>query len=152
MNAAVMANLFAGAREEERLFPPAMTFFLGTHRPHWLRLTGVSLFVSRRWLAPMKTFPRALGRWALDSGAFTELSLYGGWRTPPAQYAGEVKRLSAEVGSLRWAAIQDWPCEPHMVAKTALNVAEHQRRTVDSYLALRSLEPSLPWAPVLQGW
>ena len=29
----------------------------------------------------MKTLPRARGRWALDSGGFSELSLYGEWRT-----------------------------------------------------------------------
>ena len=43
-------------------------------------------------------------------------------------------------------------CEPFMLAKTGLTVAEHQARTVANYLELRSLAPELPFVPVLQGW
>lgn len=135
---------------------------MGTHRPHWLRLTDVPLFVSRRALAPYRTLPRALGPWCLDSGGFTELSTYGEWRTSAAQYAAEARRFSDKVGSLRWAAIQDWMCEPIMihggtmncrrVPGTHLSIKEHQRRTVRSLLDLRSLAPDMPWTPVLQGW
>lgn len=152
MNAAVMANLFAAAREEERLFPPPMTFFLGTDRTSWPRCTDVPLFFSRRWLAPMRTLPRARGPWALDSGAFTELDMNGRHETPAEQYAAEAKRFASEMGNLRWATVQDWMCEPDMLKKTGLTVAEHQRRTVESYLALRALAPGLTWVPVVQGW
>lgn len=127
-------------------------FYLGTHRPYWLRLTAVPLFVSRRTLAPYRTLPRALGRWVCDSAGFSELSLFGAWRTPAEQYAGEVRRFAQEVGGLDWAAVQDWMCEPVVLKKTGLTVAEHQRRTVASYLGLRQLAPDLPWVPVLQGW
>jgi hypothetical protein len=64
----------------------------------------------------------------------------------------EVRRFRDEIGGLAWAAPQDWMCEPEMVRKTGLLVAEHQRRTVDNYLELRALAPDLPWVPVLQGW
>jgi hypothetical protein len=88
----------------------------------------------------------------LDSGGFSELTLYDGWRTPARQYAAEVGQWSERIGGMRWAAPQDWMCEPGMLAKTGLTVAEHQRRTVASIQELRALAPGLPWVPVLQGW
>lgn len=53
------------------------TFYLGTHMANWLGQTDVPLFVSHMRLRDRKTYPRALGPWALDSGAFTgqQLSL-----------------------------------------------------------------------------
>lgn len=128
------------------------TFYLGTHEERWLSRTDVPLFVSRRRLARRKKLPRASCIWALDSGGFTELSMYGAWQTPAAQYVAEVRRYRDEVGGLQWAAIQDWMCEPWVVAKTGLSVEEHQRRTVDSYETLLDLAPEVPWVPVLQGW
>jgi hypothetical protein len=127
-------------------------FFLGTHEVRWLARLDVPLFVSHRRLAPRRTLPRALTGWALDSGGFTELSMHGRWTTSPQTYVTAVRRYSDEIGQLEWAAPQDWMCEPFMVAKTGLTVAEHQRRTVDSVLELRALAPDLPFVPVLQGW
>jgi hypothetical protein len=127
-------------------------FWLGTHLPGWLAVTDVPLFVSRRRLAGRKTLPRALGPVAIDSGGFSELSLYGRWETPARQYAGEARRFVDEIGNVEWLAIQDWMCEPHLLAKTGLTVREHQRRTVASYLELQQIAPDLPWTPVLQGW
>lgn len=127
-------------------------FYLGTHEVSWLEKTAVPLCVSRRRLAARKTLPRALGPWMLDSGGFSELSLYGGWVTPPAQYAAEVRRFRDEVGNLAAAACQDWMCEPVMLARTGQSVRRHQARTVTSVLRLRDLAPDLPWFPVLQGW
>ena len=54
-----------------------MKFFLGTHLPQWLGRIDVPLFVSHRMLHKRRTFPRALGEWALDSGGFTEISMFG---------------------------------------------------------------------------
>lgn len=129
-----------------------MKFYLGTHRPSWLARTNVPLFVSRRTMPKKGALPRALGPWALDSGGFSELQLYGKWTLEPDRYAAEVFRFSQEVGNLEWAAVQDWMCEPFMVQRTGLSVAEHQARTLESYLKLRELWPEGPWAPVLQGW
>jgi hypothetical protein len=126
-------------------------FWLGTHMPGWLGVTDVPLFVSNRTLAPRKTFPRALGPWALDSGGFSELTLYGEWRTTPAQYVELARRYASEIGGMEWAAIQDWMCERHMIDRTGLSVAEHQRRSTVSYLTLVDAAPELPWTPVLQG-
>ena len=130
-----------------------MRFFLGAHHPHWLanaRFAAVPLFVSHRSLGRYKTLPRAVGSWALDSGGFTELSMHGRWVTTPAAYARAVMRYRDEIGGLAWASPQDWMCEPVMLAKTGLAVAEHQRRTIASVLDLRAL--GAPVIPVLQGW
>ena len=127
-------------------------FFLGTHMPNWLGLWPVPLFVSRRRLAPRRSLPRALAPWALDSGGFTEIKMHGRWATSMATYIEEARRFANEIGNLRWAAIQDWMCEPKMLERTGLSVPEHQRRTIRSYLDLRSAAPDIPWTPVLQGW
>lgn len=129
-----------------------MIFYLGTHRPAWLTRTDIPLFVSRRTLADYKVWPKAIGTWAMDSGGFSELQLYGKWTVSTAEYAGLVRRAVEETGRLEWAAPQDWMCEPFMLAKTGLTVKDHQRLTTANYLALRHIAPELPIIPVLQGW
>lgn len=161
-----------------------MKFYLGTHQPHWLedaRFRGIPLFVSRRTLAKRKSLPRAVTRWALDGGGFTELQLYGRWTVTPAQYVDEVRRFRDTIGMLDWAAPQDWMCEPQIInggpgfVGTGLSVEEHQRRTVANFIELRRIAAEqdaeeikrrrferpdaewptivpLPIIPVLQGW
>jgi hypothetical protein len=126
-------------------------FYLGVHRPAWLERTDVPLFVSRRVLVERKSLPVALGPWALDSGGFTELSMFGAWRTTPTEYVSDVRRFERGIGRLEWVAPQDWMCEPHMLALTGLTVEEHQARTVGNFLALRQELGALV-VPVLQGW
>lgn len=129
-----------------------MKFYLGTHRPHWLGLVDVPLFVSHVTLSGRRSLPQALGPWALDSGAFSEVASLGQFRTTPGVYARAVRRYADEIGHLQWAAPQDWMCEPFMLTRTGLSVAEHQQRTVANLLSLRMLAPDLPFIPVLQGW
>lgn len=131
-------------------------FYLGIHHGCWLRTVPVPVFVSAVTLARYK---RRLPRrpdgwvWALDSGAFSQIGEYGRWNTTPAQYAEAASRYVSEVGGhCDFVAPMDWMCEPGMLAKTGLTVAEHQRRTVSSVQDLRSLAPHVPFAPVLQGW
>ncbi|PRY00429.1 DUF7221 family queuine tRNA-ribosyltransferase-like protein [Allonocardiopsis opalescens] len=128
-----------------------MRFYLGTHMPNWLNTAGVPLFVSHRRLAGRRSLPRAAAPWALDSGGFTEISMFGEWRTTPAEYVTAVRRYRTEIGQLEWCATQDWMCESVMLARTGLSVADHQRRTVANYLELRHRAPDLPWAIPLQG-
>lgn len=128
-----------------------MRFYLGTHHPGWLNQTDVPLFISHTRLGRYRIdLPRARGPWALDSGGFSELTMYGEWRTDETLYLLWVKRYIAEVGRLEWCAPQDWMCEPFITAKTGLDVAEHQRRTLRSYLNLRGR--GIPVIPVLQGF
>jgi hypothetical protein len=127
-------------------------FYLGVHRPAWLAAVDVPLFVSARQLALVRRPPRARCRWALDSGGFSELSIHGKWTSSAAEYAQRVRVWSSEVGSLEWAAIQDWMVEPQILARTGFDVAEHQKRTIQSYEDLRAEWPEFSWLPVLQGW
>ena len=137
-------------------------FWLGSHQPGWLARAGVPLFVSDVRLRVYQRLPVAAAPWALDSGGFTELQRFGRWTTGPAEYADRVRRYRDVIGQLAWAAPQDWMCEPIVInggpagrlrfAGTHLSVAEHQRRTVASYLKLRGIAPDLPFIPVLQGY
>jgi len=128
-----------------------MKFYLGTHRPHWLRtLVDVPLFVSIRRLRVIKSWRPATTSWALDSGGFTEIGQHGEWRTSAHKYAAEISRARDEIGLMDWAAPQDWMCEPQMLTKTGLTVQEHQRRTIVNYLDLKTLGVDV--IPVLQGW
>lgn len=130
-----------------------MKFFLGTHEVSWLSRVTDELFISRRRLARIKKkYPHALGPWAMDSGGFTELNQFGRWTITPAEYVAEVRKYRDAIGNMLWAAPQDWMCEPEVIAKTGLSVGEHQQRTVDNFLELKSLAPDLPIIPVLQGW
>jgi hypothetical protein len=88
----------------------------------------------------------------MDSGGFTELSLYGRWQTSPEDYVSEVRRIVALTGMPSFIAPQDWMCEEVILAKTGKTVSEHQDLTVANFLELRRLAPELPFAPVLQGF
>jgi hypothetical protein len=135
-------------------------FYLGIQEPYWLPRATRPTFLSfrrimRRVQAGRRKFPRARTHWALDSGGFTEVSKYGAdayksW--PPRIYASWVLTLMLEVGLLEWAAIQDWMCEDEMLLKTHMTVAQHQALTLRSYLTLMSINPFIPWVPVLQGY
>lgn len=128
-------------------------FYLGTHQPAWLARVDVPLFVSRARLhRRVSTYPRALCGWALDSGGFSQVTQYGDWTIDARRYAGEVRRFHDEIGLMEWAAPQDWMCEPVALRATGLNVTEHIERTVTNFLELRSLEPGLPFVPVIQGF
>lgn len=130
-----------------------MRFFLGTHHPIWLTRLDVPLFVSRRRLTDRRSeWPRARVPWAMDSGGFSELTIHGRWSIDAKIYAADVERYATELGNLEWAAPQDWMCEPHMLARTGLSIQEHQRRTTDNLIELRSIVSEVHIIPVLQGW
>jgi hypothetical protein len=132
-----------------------MRFFLGTHEPGWLgrpEFADTPLFVSAIRLRLKPVRGRAVGRWALDSGGFSELSQHGRWTVPAEQYVAEVRRWRDEIGGLEWAAVQDWMCEPQILLRTGYTVAQHQTFTFNSYIRLMALDGSIPWVPVLQGF
>lgn len=130
----------------------AVKFWLGTHMPNWLPETDTPLFVSAIRLRQRPPKRKAAGEWALDSGGFTELNKHGRWSVTAQQYADEVRRWRDQFGGLKWAAIQDWMCEPFVLEKTRLTVGMHQMPTVNNWIILRNLAPEIPWVPVLQGW
>lgn len=129
-----------------------MKFYLGIHRSNWLAQSTVPVFLSMRTLRQRKRWHRASCDWGIDSGGFTELKLYGRWTIAPEQYASEVLRAIEECGRVDFAAIQDWMCEPKILANTGATIREHQQRTIESLHTLSHLAPEVPWLPVIQGW
>lgn len=132
----------------------SFTFYLGCHRVSWLSQLSIPLFFSHNVLRGdirRSDFPAARGPVAIDSGGYSELHAHGRWTIPARVYVAAAHRYAAEIG-VDWLAVQDWMCEPWILAKTGLSVTEHQRRTIESLLELRSLASDLPWAPILQGW
>lgn len=128
-----------------------MLFYLGTHMPHWCGLLDVPLFISRHRIWKRRTLPRAAGRYALDSGGFTVLSQHGQWDTDEAKWAAFLTRCDEEMGHYDFAAPLDYMCEPYVLKRTGLTVAQHQERTIDSFACLRYMGMERV-IPVLQGW
>ena len=145
-------------------------FMLGTHRPNWLHPRSTNkdgtvnargrelkprgpLFVSAYQLRERRRspFPRCDTPFSVDSGGFTELHRHGAYALTAEEYVAQVRALDVQTGTLEWAAVQDWMCEDSALEATGLTVAEHQQRTLDSFLELRRLAPELRWLPVLQG-
>lgn len=131
-----------------------MKFYLGTHEAQWLWTKQVDfpLFISARRLMLRKKFFQSTVDWALDSGGFSEIAIYGEWKTTPKEYSRNVSEWSGRIGRMKWAAIQDWMCEPFMIEKTGKSLQEHQELTIKSYLDLYSINNQICWVPVLQGW
>lgn len=96
----------------------------------------------------------------VDSGAFRELFLHGAYRHSVKVYAAEVYRLhTAGVVKIAAAVAQDYMCEPFILAKTGLTIADHQRLTIERYDELvaeleRLFDGPVPFhvMPVLQGF
>ncbi len=137
-------------------------FYLGTHMPSWVDQVNVPLFISRRRLIRRKSpWPKASCEWAMDSGGFTELRMFGKWSISEEQYVDDVRKYADELGGMRWAAQMDWMVED-IVRKggegkdpavgTGLSVEQHQVKTVANYVRLLEIAPEIQWCPVLQGW
>lgn len=151
----------------------APTFYLGTHKPHWLWTpeVNVPLCVSYRTLSRYKIRPskprRALQPWILDSAGFTELARNGRWTITPEEYVDAVVLWDRELGNLAWASPQDHMCEDGIIrggmagkvraVGTGLSVAIHQDLSLENFLLLQELwgqrsDARCPFIPVLQGW
>lgn len=128
------------------------TFYLGTHLPNWVSYFPIPLFISRKRLEKYKTLPIAKTRFAIDSGAFSEISSKGEWSITPKEYTKEIRRYINNMGWPDFVAPQDWMCEPHIVRKTGLSVKKHQELTVNNYINLKNIAPEIPWIPVIQGY
>lgn len=90
--------------------------------------------------------------WILDSGAFTEISRHGCFRSPVEEYADQVERWS-RCGRMQAAVAQDFMCEPFVLKRTGLSVEAHQVLTIERYRKLRTQTPGACYImPVLQGW
>ena len=82
-----------------------MKFFIGLHQPSDAKHFGASCISVNRLRTRKK--PLEVRKWMMDSGAFTELSTYGRWRSGIEDYAYEIGRW-ADNGNLLAAVSQDY--------------------------------------------
>lgn len=87
----------------------------------------------------------------MDSGAFSTILKHGGYPDSPAVYAAEIRRWK-DNGNLLAAVTQDFMCEKHMLERTGLTIADHQRLTIERYDALLAEDTGVYIMPVLQGY
>ncbi|MFD9190318.1 hypothetical protein ACFWCA_19070 [Streptomyces phaeochromogenes] len=130
--------------------------YLGTHQPVWLEREEfgrdcIPLCVAQHRLSGRATLPRAVTPWMLDSGGYKHLEKHGTWTLSPYMYAADARRYYDDIGMMDVCAIQDWMCEDEILAATGLTVADHQLKTVASFLNLMTLDAELPWMPIIQG-
>lgn len=126
-------------------------FFVGLHQPnHAEHFEQACISIRRLW---NRKKPINCGAVLVDSGAFTEINLFGGFRTSVDEYARELLRLhESGVVKIQAAVAQDYMCEPFMLAKTGLTIADHQRMTIERFDDLISKDLPFPILPVLQGF
>jgi hypothetical protein len=144
--------------EEDGTVSGAVKFFVGLHQPGQAQHFDMACISINRLRGRKKRVE--CDEVLVDSGAFTELLLYGGYRHGVGAYAAELHRLHvAGVVKIAAAVAQDFMCEPFMLGKTGLTVEEHQRLTIERYDALTSELDRLfggtcpfPVMPVLQGY
>lgn len=136
----------------------AVTFYVGLHQPSDAhRFERACISIRRLWT---RRKPIAGVSVLVDSGAFRELELYGKYRESVEAYARRLFELHTRgIINIVAAVAQDYMCEPFMLAKTGLTIADHQRLTIERYDALRAElrrlfggEPPFPIMPVLQGY
>lgn len=94
--------------------------------------------------------PFPVQKWILDSGAFTRISS-GKGHLPLEVYADEINRWSSN-GELLAAVVQDFMCEPFILAITGKSVQDHQELTIDNYDCLVKAVDNTYIMPVLQGY
>ena len=108
---------------------PFMRFYVGVHHPYmgWpLTLRRFRVCLSANTLKDRAGDIPFVGcgePWLLDSGAFTQVTLRGGFDQSPAEYATMIRRY-ARTGLVA-AATQDLMCEPAALRPTGLGVRAH---------------------------
>lgn len=126
-----------------------MNFYVGISEPSHARHFDRAFISINRLRNRRSGF--AAWRWILDSGAFTEISTYGDYRYPVEEYALRIRRWVGN-GELEIVVAQDWMCEPWILKKTGLTVADHQRLTIERYDRLIACDLPVEIMPVLQGY
>ncbi len=87
----------------------------------------------------------------MDSGAFSQIYSYGHYDEPVSVYAEQIKKWS-RCGNLVAAVTQDMMCEPFILERTGLTVADHQNITIERFKKLSGLVTDTYIMPVLQGY
>ena len=126
-----------------------MRFFVGLHQPSDAKHFD-ACFISVNRIRHRKG-PFSVADWIMDSGAFSTIAKHGGYPHPVEEYAAQIRRWKGN-GNLLAAVSQDYMCEPAMLKKTGLTVAEHQRLTIARYDALLHCDTGCYIMPALQGY
>lgn len=126
-----------------------MRFFIGLDRPSDAKHFDAA-FISVNTIRNRKS-DFQVGDWIMDSGAFTTIAKHGGYPHAVDEYAAHVRRWKS-CGNMLAAVAQDYMCEPVMLERTGLTVADHQRLTIERYDELMSCDPGAYIMPVLQGY
>ena len=130
---------------------PLVRFFVGMFNLCDVGKLHHPSFVSVNRLRNRKG-PFAAHDWIMDSGAFSTISQHGGYPHPVSEYAAQIKRWSTN-GQLLAAVAQDYMCEQHMLERTGLSIADHQRLTIERYDELLRCDcGGITIMPVLQGY
>lgn len=126
-----------------------MRFYVGLHQPSDARHIARCMVSVARLRNRRSDF--AVGEWMMDSGAFSEVTQHGCYRTPVDDYAAQIRRWS-QCGTLVAAVAQDYMCEPFALRATGLTIADHQRLTIERYDDLVAAVAGVYVMPVLQGY
>lgn len=126
-----------------------MHFYVGLHQPSDAQRFDRCMVSVARLRRRVGDF--AVQDWMMDSGAFMELKIHGRYRDSVAEYAAQIRRWS-RCGRLVAAVAQDYMVEPFMLQRTGLDVATHQRLTIERYDALLAEQTGVYILPVLQGY
>lgn len=126
----------------------ACLLYVGLHQPSDAKHFN-SAFVSVNRLRNRRSDFK-VGDWIMDSGAFTEIATHGKYRESVDGYVAQIERWR-KCGNMLAAVSQDYMCEPFILAKTGLKIADHQRLTVERYDAIQS-KTTAYIMPVLQGF
>lgn len=124
-------------------------FYVGLHQPSDAQHFDRCMVSVARLRERKSNF--VVREWMMDSGAFMELKIFGAYRDSVSAYAAQIRRW-ARCGQLVAAVAQDYMCEPFMLTRTGLDVATHQRLTIERYDALLSERTGTYILPVLQGY
>lgn len=126
----------------------APLFFVGLHMPnHAPQFDKCMVSVNRLKTRKSDFYPN---QWIMDSGAFTEISTHGEYRTTVEEYANHINRWKA-CGYMLAAVSQDYMCESFILGKTGMTVKEHQQKTIERYDSILPLTDAYI-LPVLQGF
>jgi hypothetical protein len=126
-----------------------MRFFIGLHQPADAKHFRECFMSVNRLRNRKSAFP--VNDWIMDSGAFSTILRHGGYPRPVSDYATHIRRWK-DNGRLLAAVAEDYMCEPVMLAKTGLTVADHQRLTIERYDTLLREQTGVYILPVLQGY
>jgi hypothetical protein len=126
-------------------------FFTGMHQPSDAGCVPAAMVSIARLWGRRSAFPGR--RILIDSGAFSELLLHGRHTRSVTEYAAALRLIRGWLGTRLLAAVaQDYMCEPAMLARTGMTIADHQRLTIERYDALLAADPGVRIMPVLQGY